>query len=235
MDKETKKGVAVVLLVLTIALTLWGLDAWQRHNNQFTYEQHLDDTVITVDDRQVTLRQLGYYVYYVELQIDKQARIYNPEDPLDYWNTYFNSGVEGGYISEMARDAVLGSCVCDLIYEQMAREQGYELTAEEKKLAEEQAEIFCAKMSEKQRQKTGLTIESVKDVLERKALVVKFAADYFENVDFTGYSGYREELVSYAGDYYLEEILPLHKVEFNKEIVEELHIGRVTTDYVSKY
>lgn len=235
MDKETKKGVAVILLILLVALTLWGLDAWRRHNNPFVYEKHLEDTVVTVDGRQISLQQLSYYVYTVETQIDQQARIYNPEDPLDYWNTYFNSGVEGGYISEMAKDAVLGTCVCDLIYEQMAKEQGCKLTEEEKTSAAEQAEILYAKLSQNQRQKTGLTVELVTEILERKALVVKFAADYFEKVDFAGYSGYREELVSYAGDYYQKEILPLHKVEYNENLVKELSIGRVTTDYVSKY
>ena len=30
----------------------------------------------------------------------------------------------------------------------------------------------------------------------------------FEDVDFTGYSGYREQLVSYDGEYYKKEILP---------------------------
>ena len=157
------------------------------------------------------------------------------EDPLDYWNTYFNSGVEGGYISEMAKDAVLGTCVCDLIYEQMAKEQGWELSEEEKTEAMRQAEILYAKLGLKQRQKTGLTVEMIADVMRRKALVVKFAADYFEHVDFTGYSGYREELVSYAGDYYQKEILPLHKVEYKKNLMKELNIGRVTTDYVSRY
>lgn len=235
MDKETKKGVVIILLILAVALTLWGLDIWRRHSNPFVYEKHLDDIVITVDDRQVSLRELGYYVYHVESQIDKQARVYNPDDPLDYWNTYFNSGVEGGYISEMARDTVLETCVCDLIYEQMARQQGYELTADEEKEATEQAEIVYAKLSQKQRDKTGLTPELITDVFKRKALVVKFAAKYFETVDFTGYSGYREELVSYAGDYYQKEILPQHKVDYHENLVKELSIGRVTTDYVPKY
>lgn len=235
MDKETKKGVMIVLLILAVALALWGMDAWHRYHNPFEYENHLDDTVVTVDGRQVSLRELGYYVYIVETQIDQQARIYNPEDPLDYWNTYFNSGVEGGYISEMARDAVLGMCVCDLIYEQMAKQQDCELTDEEKTSAGQQAQVLYAKLSQSQRQKTGLTVEEITDALQRKALVVKFAADYFEQVDFTGYSGYREELVSYAGDYFQKEILPLHKVEYQDYLVKELRIGRVTTDYVSKY
>lgn len=235
MDKDTRKGLVILMLLVIIVLTLWGLDAWRKQQNKFVYEEHLDDVVITVNDRQVTLRQLSYYVYDVETKIDKQARIYNPEDPLDYWNTYFNSGVEGGYISEMALDAVLGSCVCDMIYEDMARWNDYDLTTEEKEEAAKEAETLYAAMNEVQRKKTGLTPELIAEVLERKALVVKFAAEYFEDVDFTGYSGYREELVSYAGDYYQNEILPQHQVEYNKSVVRELSIGRVTTEYISTY
>lgn len=235
MDKETKKGVVILLIIIVVVLTAWGLDAWRKQKNKFVYEEQLEDVVITVNDRSVTLRELGYYVYDVETKIDKQARIYNPDDPLDYWNTYFNSGLEGGYISEMALDTVLGSCACDLIYEDMARWSGYELTAEEKQEAAQQAETLYASMSEAQKQTTGLTQELIAEVLARKALVVRFASEYFETVDFTGYTGYREELVSYAGDYYLDEILPDHRVEYNHEIVKELSMGRITTGHVPKY
>lgn len=235
MDKETKKGVIIVLVAITVILTLLGLDAWYKHNNKFVYEEHLDDTVITVDGAQVSLRELGYYIYYVEEKIDKQARLYNPEDPLDYWNTYFNSGLEGGYISEMAEDTILGSCVCDLIYEKMALEKGYKLTPEEKKAAAEGAKAVISSMKDEQIATTGLTEEVVTEILERKALVLKFAKEYFEEVDFTGYSGYREELVSYAGDYYQKEILPSHEVVYEYDIITELHIGRITTGYIATY
>lgn len=235
MDKNTKKSLIILMTIVVIFLTLWGIEGWWEYHNKFKYEQHLDDVVVTVDDRELTLRQLSYYIYDAEVKIDKQARIYNPEDPLDYWNTYFNSGVEGGYISEMAKDAVMGSCVCDMIYEDMAIQGGYELTEEEKKEIAGQAEIQYAKLSTEQREKTGLTPELIEEVLARKVLVLKFALQYFEDVDFTGYSGYREQLVSYDGEYYKKEILPEHKIEYNQEIVKELSMGRITTNYESKY
>lgn len=235
MDKETKKGLVILLAVFGVILTLLGLDAWNRQKNKFVYEKHLDDVVITVDEEQITLRELGYYVFEVESKIDKQARLYNPEDPLDYWNTYFNSGYEGGYISEMAEDAILGSCVCDLIYEKMALEKGYELTAEEKEEAGALAEQFFASMNEEQIAVTGLTQEMVTEITERQALVLKFAKEYFEDVDFSGYAGYREELVSYAGDYYKEKILPEHEVVYEYDIINEWKVGRITTDYVERY
>lgn len=235
MDKSTKKSLMIMMILVLVIFTLWGLDGWRKYHNKFVYEEHLDDVVLTVDGREITLRELSYYVYDVETKIDKQARIYNPEDPLDYWNTYFNSGTEGGYISEMAKDTVLETCVCDLIYEDMALQSGYELTSEEKEEISRKAEIMYAKLSEKQRQATGLTKELIAEAMCRESLVVKFASEYFENVDFTGYSGYREQLVSYSGEYYKKEILPQHEVEYHNAVVKELSIGRVTTDYVSKY
>ncbi len=235
MDKSTKKSLMIMMILVFIVLTLWGLDGWRKYHNKFVYEKHLDDVVLTVDGRGMTLRELGYYVYEVETKIDKQARVYNPEDPLDYWNTYFNSGVEGGYVSEMARDIVLESCVCDLIYEEMALQSGYELSEEEKKEILGRAEILYAKLSEKQRQTTGLTQELIAQAMVREALVIRFASEYFEDVDFTGYSGYREELVSYDGEYYKNEILPKHDIEYNKAIVKELSLGRITTGHEPKY
>ncbi len=235
MDKETKKGVIILLSIFISLMLILGTEAWLRNTNKFVYQESLDEVALRVDEREILLRELSYYVYVVETEIDKQARIYNPEDPLDYWNTYFNSGVKGGYISEMAKDAVLGSCVCDLIYEAMAKEQGYQLTEEEKKEASQEAEELFDALTEEQKQTTGLSLEILQETEERKALVLKFASEYFEDVDFTGYSGYREDLVSYAGDYYKEQILSQHSVWYNKAITNEMDVGRVTTGYIARY
>ncbi len=235
MDKGTKKGVIIILTIVVLLMAALGFEAWLDYKNKFVYEEHLDDIVLTVDEKDITLRELGYYVYTVEMQIDKQARIYNPEDPLDYWNTRFNNGVEGTYISEMARDAVFGTCVCDLIYEQMALDAGYELTQEEKASVSAEAENLYVRMTEQQKKITGLTLELAVEAGMRKALVLKFASEYFNGVDFTGYSGYREELVSYSGAYYKEEILSKHKVIYEMDIYEEMKLGRITTGYVVEY
>lgn len=235
MDKGTKQGVIIIMTILLVIMAALGIEEFIDYKNKFVYEEHLDDIVLTVDENHITLRELGYYVYTVEMQIDKQARLYNPEDPLDYWNTRFNNGVEGAYISEMAREAVFGTCACDLIYEQMALDAGYELTQEEKDSVETAAEKLYARMSEEQKRITGLTLESAVEAGMRKALVLKFASEYFNDVDFTGYSGYREELVSYSGAYYKEEILPKHTVTYEMDIYDEMKLGRITTGYVVDY
>ena len=231
MDRGTKKGLIILLSVVVVLMTMLGLDAWWKRQNKFVYEQHLDDVVLTVNDSSLTLREFGIYIYEVETKVDEQARIYNPEDPMDYWNTYFSSGVEGGYISQMSRDVALESCVCDMIYEDMARDAGYELTEEEMKEAAKNGEQVWSTMSEAQVRITGITKDLAVKVYQRKRLVQKFAADYYENVDFTGYCGYREELVSYAGEYYLDNILPKNEVTYNRTIVNDLQLGRITTGY----
>lgn len=235
MDKETKKGLIIVLTVFAVICIVLGLDTWMRHKNKFVYEKSLDEVVLTVDGREVSLRELGYYIYYVETEVDKQARIYNPEDPLDYWNTHFSAGLSSAYVSEMAMDAILGNCVCDLIYEEMAIGKGYELTKEEEESAKKQAQSTFSAMTEKQKSVTGLSQDDVELFFVRKALVIKYAADFCRETDFSGYSGYREELISYAGEYYKEKILPLHEVQYNYEIINELKPGRITTDYEVKY
>nr|MBQ8251843.1 hypothetical protein [Lachnospiraceae bacterium] len=235
MDKETKRGLIILLTIVIVIMTGLGIDAFMKYKNKFVYEEHLDDIALTVDERSITLRELGYYVYTVEMQIDKQARLYNPEDPLDYWNTRFNNGVDGAYISEMAREAVFGTCACDLIYEQMAAEAGYELSQEEKTSVEETAQKLYDNMSGEQKRKTGMTLELAVEAGMRKALVLKFASEYFDDVDFNGYSGYREELVSYSGDYYKKEILSKHDVQYETKIYDEMKLGRITTGYSVKY
>ncbi len=230
MDKKTKRGVIIILSVVVILMLVIGLDKWMKYENRFVYEECLDEIALTVDGKEISLRELGYYVYDVEAEIHKQAVKYNPEDPLDYWNTIFNSGTEGWFVTEKAAEIVVDTCVCDLIYESMAVQSGYELTEEEAEAAADQAEKFFGRMSEEQIQATGLTQEIVTTVQKRKALVLKFALEYFEDVDFTGYEGYRETLVSYAGDYYLQEVLPKHEVALNTYITDSLDMGHITVN-----
>ncbi len=234
MDKQTKKGLCIFLLVMAVFVLLVSIGVWEKKANRFSYKDSLAEVVLTVDDREVTLQELGYYVYIVEKHVDAQARIYNPEDPLDYWNTHFSAGTQSAYISEMARDVILETCVCDLIYESMAAEHGYTLSEEEKTQAKKEAQDVFVRMTEKQKRMTGLTQELVTAVEERKMLVAKFAAEYFEDTDFSEYSGYREELVSYDGAYYKQNILPNHKVSYNTKITDVLRVGRITINQDEK-
>lgn len=230
MDKQTKKGIYILLTVMFTILTACFLGVWYRQTHKFRYEDHLTDIVMKVDEKEISLRELGYYIYTVEKFVDRQARLYNPEDPYQYWNTHFSAGLDSAFMSDMAEDKVYSTCICDYIYESMALEAGYELTKEEEKEAEQKAEELLQEMKPEQKAKTGLTPEIVQEIEKRKKLVSRYAEDYIETIDFTGYSGRPEELISAGGDYFEQEILPQYTIWYNNRLKSEIKIGTVTLD-----
>jgi hypothetical protein len=231
MDKQTRKGLIIFLCVIAAALLLWAGELFYKAQHPFVYAERLDDTILRVDDEAVTLRELGVYIYQVETFVDEQARLYNPEDRTEYWNKHFSAGLESAFVSDMAVEAVYGTCVCDHIYEKMAQEDGFTLSAKKEEKAQEDAEELWNEMSEEQRQATGVTKETVLAVCQRKALVSAYAEKFVQEVDFTGYSGNPEELLSYSGDYYKNEILPQHKIWYNNALKKEIRIGKITIDF----
>ena len=47
----------------------------------FVYADHLDEAVLTIDGTDVTLREFGYYIHEMEGFVQRQALIYDPDDP----------------------------------------------------------------------------------------------------------------------------------------------------------
>lgn len=226
--RENKKGLLLFLLVIVLLLGLNLASILYNQANRFVYEEHLSDMAITIDDRPVTLRELGYYVYTVEDFVQKQALLYNPDNPTDYWNTYFSAGNSSKHVSAMAKETVYETCICDHVYESMALAEDYELTQAEKQQGEEKAKEFLKGLTQKQLDKTGLSLELVTEIEQRKILVARFAADYIKKADLRGYSGEVEQLLSSSGSYYKEKILSQHKVEYDTHIRNELKMGHVT-------
>lgn len=230
MDKQTKKGMYILIAVMAIILAAGFLSVWYKQNHKFLYQDHLTETIMKVDEKEISVTELGYYIYTVEKLVDEQARLYNPENPYQYWNTHFSAGLDSMFVSDMAEEKVYSACICDYIYESMALEAGYELTEEEEKEAEEKADELLQEMKPEQMEKTGLTLETVQEIEKRKKLVSKYAEDYIETIDFTGYSGRPEELISSGGDYFEKEILPQHRIWYNHKLKSEINIGTVTLD-----
>lgn len=48
--------------------------------------------------------------------------MYNPKDPMEYWNVHFSAGLDSGYMFEYAWNYALADCVCDLIFVQKAKD-----------------------------------------------------------------------------------------------------------------
>lgn len=230
MKKTDKKVLFVFLLLFGLLLALAVLSVWGRHRNTFDYEAHLDETVFSVDETDVTLREFGYYIYEVEAYVNQQAKTYDSGNPQSYWNVHFSAGKKSRFLKNMAKDTAVNTCLAEIIYADMAQQDGYELTAAEKDKATERAADLLANMTKVQIRKTGLTQELVQKIELRKALAARYAEDYVQKVDLQGYEGNPLELISGNGAYFQDTILPKYHVNFAKKLLNKLNFGKITVN-----
>lgn len=236
MSKKKKKNHMnrnVIICLISIVVLLSGYAVLQKYRvekNQFRYEEHLSDIVVSVDGQAITLKEFGYYIYEMEAFFQEQAMVYNPDDPVDYWNTHFSAGLDSGFVYNYAWDFAVKNCVCDVIYENMAHAENYALTQEEQELAKQYANTVFAEMNELQKKKLGVDIEDIIKVEERKLLVQRFVVDYAKQVDISNYSGTLIEQLSSNGEYFQNYILASHKIVYNEDIEEKIQMGKITVN-----
>ena len=226
--KAQRRSVRILTGVILVILLLAFSSVFYRQNHKFAYADYLDREVITFEDEKILLRQFGYYVYEVEAFTQKQALKYHPSDPLDYWNTHFSAGINSRFISEMARQTAVDTCLGDLVYERMAKEEGFKLGEDKQKEARQEASDWYDRLSKAQRETLGISKEDVTKIVLRQRLAKEYAYAYSARADLTGYSGDVTELLSGGGEYFKDKLLSRYDVKLNEELIEELSFGRIT-------
>ena len=188
-DRKRCNQIAIIIsfiaLLLLVCYSLYS--KWQKEKNIFVYEEHLNDIVVTVGEQPVTLREFGYYIAKMEKDVQEKALIYNPNDPMEYWNVHFSAGLDSGYMFEYAWNYALADCICDLIFVQKAQDKGYSLSEDGYKQAKIQAEELYTMLSTEQIEKTGLTIDSIKMIEERRLLVQSYTNSFMKENELSGY------------------------------------------------
>ena len=82
----------IIILAISGIIAIIGAQIY-KIATAFHYEDHLDEAIISVDGDDLTLREFGYYIYTTEEFVQKQAVLYDSEDPLHWWNTHFSAGL----------------------------------------------------------------------------------------------------------------------------------------------
>ncbi|MBR0093030.1 MAG: hypothetical protein IJP92_15175 [Lachnospiraceae bacterium] len=230
-----KKTVAGVLIAIAAILLIAGFMIWRRFDHPpFVYTEHLEDVIVTVDAESVTLRDFGCYVYETEGYVQRQALIYDEEEPVNYWNMHLSAGMDSTFMFDYAMKTALGTLVCDLVYAGAADAEGITLSAEAKEKAREDALFLLKGMSEAQQKILGITETDVIRYKERKALSALYAASFADKTDLRGYGGAPAQVLSYDGDYFLKVILPQHEVTYNEDLIENVRMGTVTVNLSEK-
>ena len=188
-DRKRYNQIAIIISFIALLLLVCYLfySKWQKEKNIFVYEEHLNDLVVTVGEQSVTLREFGYYIAKMEKDVQEKALMYNPNDPMEYWNVHFSAGLDSGYMFEYAWNYALADCVCDLIFVQKAKDGGYSLSDSGYKQAKIQAEEFYTMLSAEQIEKTGLTIDLINKMEERRLLVQLYTKSFMEENELSVY------------------------------------------------
>ena len=227
MKKSEKMAVIYIVLVaaaLVASCVIYG------KLTTFRYEKHLDDEVISVDGREITLREFGVSIYDVESAIQQQALAYDSENPGLWWNTHFSAGADSAFMSDYAKEMAVNICICNEIYSKEAEKEGLSLSDEEKEQISEEADETYLKMSLAQRKATGVSRDIVYENRIKRAFAGKYAAFLAKNADLSGYNEEPTKLLNWDGDYYKDVIYPEHDIKENDKLLDNITFGKITVN-----
>ena len=225
-QSEKRAVIAIICVIIALIAVSFGVKMLRR----FDYADHLDETVITVDKNNITLREFGYYVFRVEAFIQKQALIYDPDDPVHWWHIHFDAGEDSQFVSDYAKTFAISLCIAEEIYCREALSRGMALDENEEDLMIDDAMEMLDNMDAEQMAATGLDKDMVLELSRKHALASKYAAWLAENADLAAYPGEAAKLVDWDGAYYREVILPKHSVVTNDRLLDKITLGTITVN-----
>ena len=215
MKQSLIKG--TVLVVIT-AVLLYGMYVGLEKRGIYVYSDHPEAVAAVVDDREITLGDIGMYVCYIERKVEEDAALYNPENTRDYWNAHINQV----QISGEAKRSALGMAVHDSVFYEAAKSQGMELTKEEEIYVENEIRDFWMDLLDVQKENMPVTDEQIEESIRRMALAQKYQKWLAEQ------NGRRYE--EFDWDSYDYEMLfsAAHTQKINEAVWSRVHLGNIT-------
>ncbi len=213
------KGFWIVVAIFLVATGI--ISVWSYQNRQpLVYREHLDKIVLTVDDREMTLGDLAYYIAMQELAMDEQASVYDMENKNAYWGLRFGSH---GFVKTEAKEMILDTAIHDEIFYQMAVKEGILLDEEEQRLLELKHYDFWSDLTEEQRKRIGVDKEQLKKRMEEISVAQKYQFLYaLENSVVS-------EDYECNGEGYLQ-LLEEHEVQTDNSVWNRVPFGEVIVD-----
>lgn len=216
--------ISMFLVMMTGSLML--------RRNDFDYAAHGDREILTIetpygDTITMDLRDLAYYVILVEREGDRRAVEYDAEHPQKYWNLYMNDeGEDSGYISDLARRAVLDYAIRDAIYAREAQAAGFEADATLMADTAYDADVFYRSMTVDELAISGYTDQDVAQIMQKEVT----AHEYMLYLCRQEESSVLEAIVTKydVGGLYYEKLLERYKVTTDTAMWDKVRLGFVT-------
>jgi hypothetical protein len=211
----------VTLILFIAALTIVAqTQKGEKRGESLVYSESLDRVAAEVNGKELTLRDVAFYVAYEEEEVEEEALIYDSENPLRYWN----ARVEGGFVWAVARKTIIQMAIHDEIFCRMAEEDGLSLTATEKNKAGLRARDIWDDLCDRGGEEgLGVSEEDITETARRVALSEKYQEIY------AGMKDLSYEDFEFTGEAY-EELLGKQDYSIDEEVWNKVGIGTVTVN-----
>ena len=221
-----KKEVRTFLLIIISFLVVMALYITFDRLTKFDYEKNLDTIVVTVDQTNISLKEITYYIMLVERTGNEYAGQYNENNLTEYWGLYMNQGDETGYVTDLAKQAALDYCIRDNIYAMEAGKAGITLNQVEiAELREDTENAFLA-MNSREKEVSGLSQEELQIIMEKECLSHKYMSILAQNYKDGALEAMT--LVYDVGGSYYNELLEKYPVSLNEKIWKNVKVGHIT-------
>ena len=215
--RTQRKFIITVILAVAVVIAFAARDNKMRA--EIVYAKALDESVMTIDEKAVTLEEIAFYVAYEEKAVQAQSLIYYPDNPNSYWNIHEH----GEFIGSAAKRTVLEMAAHDIIFYEMASEEGITLTEEEEEYYKNEAYDFCSDLEEAQLEALGVTEDVLYETMRKIAIANKYQSILCEMEDVS-YEDY-----DFDGEAYLT-LKESHEIVINEKIWDRVDVGGVTLD-----
>lgn len=139
-----------------------------------------DDVALTVDNEDLTMEEMLYYIYSYESQIDYMDQMYQYYFNTGYWDMEVE---EGKTIRQDAKDQAMDTAIRYEVLYREAMKKDYSLTDDEIKTIKENSASVIEQMSEEQLALTGFTEEAITTIQQKWAITDKYYQDLIDSFD----------------------------------------------------
>lgn len=174
--KKTRK-VLSLLLISTLAVGMTFMTGCSQK------EDSTKSVVVTVNDKDIYLSEMMYYIMAVESSGAQYEAAYQQYTGTSYWDQKDPNDPNGKTIREQAKDYVMDTAELYAILYDKAVKDGFTLTDEEKTQAETNADQILTSMSKDQLKLTGFTKELLSQVQQKLTLAGKYHTDLIDKFD----------------------------------------------------
>lgn len=173
-QKYTSKYQKIKISCICIVLISLILTSCKKTN-----ENKIAETlVVTVNDFNVYLDEMMYYIWQTETEYDSYNDYYEENYGVNFWEQDAGDGLTA---RDFIKDDVMDNVVRSYILWDQAIAAGMTLTKEEQKTSKTRAQEILTGFTEKQKETIQLSEERLIEILEKEAFVDKFFNEKLES------------------------------------------------------